>query len=74
MRLLPVRLLFHDRFDPANTLAQLRTPKLLLYAAHGSEGLYYDQAAEPKAKATLRSAADYVNSLRSFLGKYLPRA
>jgi uncharacterized protein len=74
MRLLPVRLLFHDRFDPASTLAHLRTPKLLLYSAHGSEGSYYDQAAEPKEKATLRTAADYVNSLRSFLGKYLTGA
>jgi uncharacterized protein len=71
MRLLPVRLLFHDRFDPASTLAILRTPKLLLYSAHGSEGLYYDQAAEPKEKATLRTASDYVDSLRSFFGKYL---
>jgi pimeloyl-ACP methyl ester carboxylesterase len=73
MRLLPVRLLFHDRFDPSSALANLRTPKLLLYSAHGSEGLYYDQAAEPKEKATLRTAADYVNSLRSFVSKYLPR-
>lgn len=71
LRLLPVRLLFHDRFDPASTLAHLRTPKLLLYSARGSEGLYYDQAAEPKEKATLRTAADYVNRLQSFLGKYL---
>lgn len=71
LRLLPVRWLFHDRFDPANTLAHLRTPKLLLYSAHGSEGRYYDQAAEPKERATLRTAADYVQSLRSFLGKYL---
>jgi pimeloyl-ACP methyl ester carboxylesterase len=74
MRLLPVRLLFHDRFDPASTLARLRTPKLLLYSAHGSEGLYYDQAADPKEKATLRTATDYVNSLRSFLSKYLTRS
>jgi pimeloyl-ACP methyl ester carboxylesterase len=74
MRLLPVRLLFHDRFNPANTLANLHTPKLLLYSAHGNEGLYYNQAAEPKEQATLRSAADYVSSLRSFLSKYLPRA
>ncbi len=74
LRLLPVRLLFHDRFDPASTLAHLRTPKLLLYSARGSETLYYDQAADPKEKATLRTAADYVNSLRSFLGKYLPRS
>jgi hypothetical protein len=74
LRLLPVRLLFHDRFDPASTLANLRTPKLLLYSALGSGGLYYDQAADPKEKATLRTAADYVNSLRSFLSKYLTRS
>ena len=29
-RLLPVRLLFHDRFDLAETLAHVRTPKLFL--------------------------------------------
>jgi pimeloyl-ACP methyl ester carboxylesterase len=29
-RLLPVRLLFHDRFDLAKTLADVRTPKLFL--------------------------------------------
>jgi uncharacterized protein len=74
LRLLPVRLLFRDRFDPASTLARLRTPKLLLYSARHSEGLYYDQAADPKEKATLRTAADYVNSLRSFLSKYLTRS
>jgi hypothetical protein len=74
MRLLPVRFLFHDRFDPASTLAHLRTPKLLLYSARGSGGLYFDQAAEPKEKARLRTAADYVNSLRSFLSKYLTRS
>lgn len=74
LRLLPVRLLFHDRFDPAGTLTHLRTPKLFLYSARGGEGLYYDQAAEPREKATVRTAADYVNSLRSFLAKYLPPA
>jgi uncharacterized protein len=72
--LLPVRLLFHDRFDPRKTLANLRTPKLLLYSAHDSEGIYFEQAAEPREQATLRTAADYVNSLRSFLGKYVTRS
>jgi hypothetical protein len=66
-----MRLLFHDRFDPTNTLAHLRTPKLLLYSARHGEDRYYDQAAEPKQKATLRTAADYVDSVRSFLSKYL---
>ncbi len=78
-RLLPIRLLFHDRFDPAKTLAQLRTPKLLLYPAHDASERYYDQAADPKEKATLATGAgdalykdpQYLVCLRSFLGKYL---
>ena len=45
-RLLPIRLLFHDRFDPTRTLASLSTPKLMLYSAHDANGLYYDQAAD----------------------------
>jgi uncharacterized protein len=73
-QILPIRLLFHDRFDPAKTLAQLRTPKLLLYSAHGASGRYYDVAAEPKQQAIVANGQDYLNSLRSFLGKYLPGA
>jgi len=80
MRLLPIRLLFHDRFDPAETLAHLRTPKLLLYAGPAAAGRYYEQAAEPKQKEILSGATgsplygdqNYLADLRSFLGKYLP--
>ena len=80
MRLLPARLLFHDRFDPAGTLAHLRTPKLLLYPTAGATGRYYDQAGEPKQKAILGTRAgsplyedqNYLTCLRSFLGKSLP--
>ena len=72
MHLLPIRLLFHDRFDPAPTLAQLRTPKLFLYPALDSSGRYYDQSAEPKQRAKLDT--NYVSNLRSFLSKYLPGA
>jgi pimeloyl-ACP methyl ester carboxylesterase len=68
MHLLPIRLLFHDRFDPASTLAILRTPKLLLYSAGNTEGLYYDKAAEPKQRAMRNDPL----SRRSFLEKYLP--
>jgi uncharacterized protein len=74
-RLMPIRLLFHDRFDPTKTLAGLRTPKLMLYSAHGANGLYYEQAAEPKEKATVTDLfrdENYLSYLRSFLGKYLP--
>jgi uncharacterized protein len=72
-RLMPIRLLFHDRFDPTRTLASLRTPKLMLYST--ANGLYYDQAAEPKQRATLAALSrdeNYLPCLRSFLGKYLP--
>jgi pimeloyl-ACP methyl ester carboxylesterase len=72
-RLMPIRLLFHDRFDPTQTLANLRTPKLMLYSTHGANGLYYDQAADPKQRATvtdLFSDENYLPCLRSFLGKY----
>jgi pimeloyl-ACP methyl ester carboxylesterase len=69
-RLLPIRLLFHDRFDPTATLAQLRTPKLLLYS--DAPGRYYDQAADPKQRATFAGYEDrnYPACLRSFLREY----
>ncbi len=72
--ILPIRLLFHDRFDPADTLARLRTPKLMLYSAHQETGRYYAIAAEPKQQAIVANDQDYLNSLRGFLGKYLPGA
>jgi pimeloyl-ACP methyl ester carboxylesterase len=74
-RLLPISLLFHDRFNPTRALASLSTPKLMLYSAQGANGLYYDQAAGPKQRATLAALfkdENYLPCLRSFLGKYLP--
>ena len=72
--ILPIRLLFHDRFDPTETLARLTMPKLMLYSAHQAAGGYYAVAAEPKQQATVANDQDYLTSLRSFLGKYLPGA
>ena len=71
-RLLPIRLLFHDRFDMRKTLATLATPKLLLYST-GSRG-DHSYAAVAKQTATVTGYADpgYLDSLRSFLSKYLP--
>jgi uncharacterized protein len=71
-RLLPIRLLFHDRFDMTKTLATLATPKLLLYSTESGDG-HYD-AADPKQRATVTGYADpkYLDTLRSFLSKYLP--
>lgn len=68
VRLLPVRLLFHDRFDPAKTLAGLRTPKLFVYSRVEESGRYYEQASEPKEKS---NGSHYLPALEDFLGKYL---
>jgi pimeloyl-ACP methyl ester carboxylesterase len=80
MRLLPIRLLFHDRFDPAETLAHLQTPKLMLYPAAVPAARYYAQAVAPKQKVILGAGAgrplyedqNYLACLRGFLVKYLP--
>jgi pimeloyl-ACP methyl ester carboxylesterase len=71
-RLLPIRLLFHDRFDMTRTLATLPTPKLLLNSTKGGDG--HDYAVDPMQTATVTGYADpkYLESLRSFLSKYLP--
>jgi pimeloyl-ACP methyl ester carboxylesterase len=39
-RLLPIRLLFHDRFDATGTLARLQTPRLTL---HSGDARWPDQ-------------------------------
>jgi pimeloyl-ACP methyl ester carboxylesterase len=70
MRLLPVKLLFHDRFDPRATLAALTVPKLFVYDATEKSGLYYNDAAGPKAMAMLPEgdrSPDYVVRLQAFL-------
>jgi uncharacterized protein len=71
-RLLPIRLLFHDRFDMTKTLATLATPKLLLYSTERGDG--HDYTVDPRQTATVTGYADpkYLHSLRSFLSKYLP--
>jgi uncharacterized protein len=71
-RLLPIRLLFHDRFDMTKTLATLATPMLLLYSTERGDG--YNYAVDPRQTATVTGYADpkYLDALRSFLSKYLP--
>ena len=68
-RLLPIRLLFHDRFDMTKTLAHLPTPKLLLYFSNDEDGRYYE-AADPKQRATVTGYADenYLNEPAEFSG------
>jgi hypothetical protein len=70
-RLLPIRLLFHDRFDMKKTLATLATPKLLLYSGSGG-GRYYTTDAKQTITVTGYADPGYLDSLRSFLSKYLP--
>ena len=72
-RLLPVRLLFHDRYDPSAALAALPAPKLFLYTTPASAPRYYDQAAQPKEKAWITAGygdPSYVRCLRDFLSRY----
>jgi pimeloyl-ACP methyl ester carboxylesterase len=76
---LPVRLLFHDRYDPAKGLARLATPKLLLESeGSGSVSRYYARAAEPKTYASIGDGQplyldkDYLPALRQFLSAHLP--
>jgi uncharacterized protein len=72
--ILPVRLLFHERFPLAQPLAGLRTPKLLL-----SRTTKLDQsfrtAADPKLTVELTdsSALAYNQSLTRFLDQYLAK-
>ena len=72
-RLLPVHLLFHDRFDPTEALAQAQTPKLFL--ATTPDPRYYNQAADPKQKAQIAGYANagYLETMRTFLQKFLSR-
>lgn len=73
--LIPVRLLFHERFPLAEPLATLRTPKLLI-----SRSTTLDQtfryATDPKLTVELAypNALVYNQSLTRFLDQYLPPA
>jgi pimeloyl-ACP methyl ester carboxylesterase len=82
---IPVRLLFHERFEIAKPLFSLKTPKLLI--AGGPNALttsndlralqtLYLKAASPNLAVTLSSADDlaYQATLTRFLDEYLPAA
>ncbi len=69
MKLLPVHLLFHDRFDPAPTLAGLRTPKLFIYSQPGAGDRYYERASDPKEKTT---GPDSLHALKKLFRKIFP--
>ncbi|MGD0444460.1 MAG: alpha/beta hydrolase [Edaphobacter sp.] len=73
--LLPVRLLFHERFPLAEPLSTLRTPKLLLSRTTEPDQSFRN-AADPKltVELTSPSAVLYNQSLTRFLDQYLPPA
>jgi pimeloyl-ACP methyl ester carboxylesterase len=73
--LIPVRLLFHERFPLAESLATLRTPKLLLSRTTSPDQTFHT-ASDPKLTVELASpsAVLYNQSLTRFLDQYLPPA
>jgi hypothetical protein len=73
-RLLPVRLLFHERFPLAEPLSTLRTPKLLLSRSTSPDQTFL-HAADPKFTVELASPSEalYNQSLTRFLDQYVAR-
>jgi len=73
--IIPVRLLFHERFPLAEPLATLHTPKLLLSRSTSLDQTFLI-ASEPKmtVELTSPSAVLYNHSLTRFLDQYLPPA
>ena len=75
-RILPVGLLFHERFSLADPLHRLRTPKLLVSFTRGEAPEINQRAADPKLLAELApgtGASDLVPVIRRFLGLYVSR-
>jgi hypothetical protein len=71
-KLLPVRLLFHERFPLAEPLSTLRTPKLLLSRTTSPDQSFL-RASDPRltVEFTSPSEALYNQSLTRFLDEYL---
>lgn len=74
-RLVPARLLFHERFPLIGPLATLRTPKLLIFQANapGKPPEAFRAAADPKTTVELpaHSEALYSQAVGRFLDRYL---
>ncbi len=73
--LIPVRLLFHERFPLTGPLSTLHTPKLLLSRATSPYPAFVT-ASDPKLTVELASPSSlpYSQSLTRFLDQYLPHA
>jgi uncharacterized protein len=74
-RLIPVRLLFHERFPLAELLSTLRTPKLLL-SRTASPDKAFRTAANPKFTVELATPSEalYNQGLTRFLDEYVAPA
>jgi uncharacterized protein len=73
--LIPVRLLFHERFPLAEPLSTLQTPKLLL-SRTASPAKAFRTAADPKRTVELAAPSEalYQQSLSRFLDEYVAPA
>ncbi len=72
--ILPMHLLFHERFPLADPLSRLRTPKLLVSYTAGSTPLEEQRASDPKITAELPRNADsqtLSKTIRRFLDAYV---
>ena len=73
--LVPVHLLFHDRFPLAEPLSTLHTPKLLLSTDAAGQKIppAFRTAADPKITAEFTALSDphYLQTLSRFLDQYL---
>ena len=75
-RIVPVGLLFHERFPLADALHTLRTPKLILSYTDGGAPLDAQRAADPKTTVEVprdTSPAEITKVIRRFLGTYVQR-
>ncbi|WP_260739164.1 alpha/beta hydrolase [Tunturiibacter lichenicola] len=74
-RLIPVSLLFHERFPLAAPLSALKTPKLLISRTTSPDEIFL-HASDPKLTVELPSLSEtlYNQSLTRFLDQYLPPA
>jgi uncharacterized protein len=74
-RLIPVSLLFHERFPLAAPISTLKTPKLLISRTTSPDESFL-HASDPKLTVELPSFSEtvYTQSLTRFLDQYLPPA
>lgn len=69
--LVPMHLLFHERFPLAAPLNSLRTPKLLLWQTE--EPAAFRTASDPKITVELRVHDEYAPAVTRFLDQYVGR-